>query len=102
MAIGSQAGKIARAETSRLINERCILDRRWWNALREIGFCLEANVDRRCSMPVYEFNCHDCHKTFEVTRPMSESTAGASCPACGSHNVERTWSSVIAKTSKKS
>jgi putative FmdB family regulatory protein len=53
-------------------------------------------------MPVYEFNCHDCHKTFEVTRPMSESTAGASCPACGSHNVERTWSSVIAKTSKKS
>ncbi len=53
-------------------------------------------------MPVYEFTCHDCHKSFEVTRPMSESTAGASCPACGSHNVERTWSSVIAKTSKKS
>ena len=53
-------------------------------------------------MPVYEFICRDCHKTFEVARPVSESAARTSCPTCGSHNTERTWSSVFAKTSKKS
>jgi putative FmdB family regulatory protein len=53
-------------------------------------------------MPVYEFTCQDCHKTFEVARPMSESGAGASCPSCGSTNTTRTWTSVFAKTSKKS
>ena len=34
-------------------------------------------------MPVYEFTCQDCHKTFEVTRPMSEGSACAPCPDCG-------------------
>jgi putative FmdB family regulatory protein len=58
--------------------------------------------DRRCSMPVYEFTCRDCHKTFEVARPMSESDSAAPCPSCGSTNTERTWSTVFAKTSRKS
>jgi putative FmdB family regulatory protein len=53
-------------------------------------------------MPVYEYTCRDCNKTFEVARPMSESAAGASCPSCGSTNTERTWSTVFAKTSRKS
>jgi len=53
-------------------------------------------------MPVYEFTCHDCHTTFELARPMSESAAPASCPSCGSTNTERTWSAVFAKTSRKS
>jgi len=53
-------------------------------------------------MPVYEFTCKDCHKTFEVTRPMSEASAGAPCPSCGSKRTERVWSSVSAVTAKKS
>ena len=53
-------------------------------------------------MPVYEFVCRDCHKAFELARPMSEAAATVTCPACGSTHVERTWSQIFAKTSKKS
>ncbi len=53
-------------------------------------------------MPVYEFVCRDCHKPFELARPMSEATATVTCPACGSTQVDRTYSQVYAKTSKKS
>ena len=58
-------------------------------------------LSRRGMMPVYEFTCQDCHKTFEVTRPMSEASAGAACPSCGSKRTERIWSSVSAVTAKK-
>jgi putative FmdB family regulatory protein len=54
-------------------------------------------------MPVYEFTCQDCHKTFEVTHPISQKATGpAACPNCGSKKTERTWSSVFAITAKKS
>ncbi|GAB3908190.1 zinc ribbon domain-containing protein [Kibdelosporangium lantanae] len=32
-------------------------------------------------MPTYEFKCRDCHDTFELNRPMSESSAPATCPS---------------------
>ncbi|MFE7549354.1 FmdB family zinc ribbon protein [Streptomyces gardneri] len=32
-------------------------------------------------MPRYEFRCRTCGDTFELTRPMAESSAPASCPA---------------------
>ena len=32
-------------------------------------------------MPRYEYRCRACGDTFEVTRPMSESSAPAACPA---------------------
>ncbi|WP_328401010.1 zinc ribbon domain-containing protein [Streptomyces sp. NBC_00390] len=32
-------------------------------------------------MPRYEFRCRTCGDTFEVNRPMAESSAPASCPA---------------------
>jgi putative FmdB family regulatory protein len=54
-------------------------------------------------MPVYEFSCRDCQKAFEIVRPMSESSStNVTCTHCGSANVERTWSTVYAVTSKKS
>ena len=31
-------------------------------------------------MPLYEFRCKTCDDTFEVRRPMSESSAPATCP----------------------
>jgi putative FmdB family regulatory protein len=52
-------------------------------------------------MPVYEFRCQDCDKTFEVSRAISE-TGAVSCPHCGSAKVERMWSRVFAITGKKS
>ena len=54
-------------------------------------------------MPVYEFACRECQKTFEIVRPMSgTSAADVTCAHCGSTKVERIWSSVYAVTSKKS
>lgn len=53
-------------------------------------------------MPVYEFVCRDCQKVFEIVRPMAESAATPTCPACGSAHVDRAYSQVYAKTSKKS
>jgi putative FmdB family regulatory protein len=32
-------------------------------------------------MPRYEYRCRACGDTFEVTRPMSESSAPSACPA---------------------
>jgi putative FmdB family regulatory protein len=32
-------------------------------------------------MPRYEYRCRACGSTFEVTRPMSESSAPTACPA---------------------
>ncbi len=32
-------------------------------------------------MPRYEYRCRACGSTFEVTRPMSESSAPSTCPA---------------------
>ena len=31
-------------------------------------------------MPLYEFRCRTCDDTFEVRRPMSESSEPATCP----------------------
>ncbi|MEU1282190.1 zinc ribbon domain-containing protein [Streptomyces sp. NPDC005805] len=32
-------------------------------------------------MPRYDFRCRTCGDTFEVSRPMAESSAPADCPA---------------------
>jgi len=53
-------------------------------------------------VPVYEFTCTKCRKTFEVLRPISKVPHTATCPKCGSKKTERTWTSVFAVTSKKS
>jgi putative FmdB family regulatory protein len=54
-------------------------------------------------MPVYEYTCQNCQKTFSISRPISEAASGGgACPSCGSSNTERTWSSVYAITGKKS
>lgn len=31
-------------------------------------------------MPRYDFHCRDCHTTFELTRPMAQSSDPATCP----------------------
>lgn len=31
-------------------------------------------------VPLYEFRCRACDETFEVRRPMSESSSPATCP----------------------
>ncbi|HEX6447600.1 MAG TPA: zinc ribbon domain-containing protein [Streptosporangiales bacterium] len=43
-------------------------------------------------MARYEYRCRSCGDRFEVTRPMAESDAPASCP-CGEPHADRVFSS---------
>jgi putative FmdB family regulatory protein len=54
-------------------------------------------------MPVYEYVCPGCRKTFEVVRPITEyGKKAVACPKCRSKKVKRRWSSVSVQTSTKS
>jgi len=53
-------------------------------------------------MPVYEYKCHKCDRYFEVRRSMTEAEGNVTCPSCGSTQIDRVYTSVFAKTSKKS
>ncbi|MFC2010815.1 FmdB family zinc ribbon protein [Chloroflexota bacterium] len=33
-------------------------------------------------MPIYEYVCSDCESKFELLRPFSQASEGASCPHC--------------------
>ncbi|MET8172163.1 FmdB family zinc ribbon protein [Streptomyces clavifer] len=44
-------------------------------------------------MPRYEYRCRPCDETFEVSRPMAESSAPASCPS-GHEDTVRLLSTV--------
>lgn len=39
-------------------------------------------------MPRYEYRCRRCGDTFEVSRPMAESSAPAACPAAHDDTVK--------------
>lgn len=54
-------------------------------------------------MPVYEYICSDCKKTFEIVKPITQAPKkSVACPKCDSKNVDRRWSSVFVETSRKS
>lgn len=40
-------------------------------------------------MPLYEFQCQDCRKTFEVIVKSSSPEAKKLCPACKSQNTKK-------------
>lgn len=39
-------------------------------------------------MPTYAYRCRECTETFELNRPMSESSAPADCPEGHSDTVK--------------
>jgi len=47
-------------------------------------------------MPLYEYRCEKCDKTFEMLRRMSEADSATECPACASKRVKRQFSSFAA------
>jgi putative FmdB family regulatory protein len=55
-------------------------------------------------MPVYEFACQACHKTFSKILTIAEhdKEPKIECPHCGSEKVEQRWADFYAITSKKS
>jgi putative FmdB family regulatory protein len=53
-------------------------------------------------MPVYEFVCNPCQKTFTKTLTIAEhENEKIVCPDCGSENVEQHWSAFYLVTSRK-
>jgi putative FmdB family regulatory protein len=54
-------------------------------------------------MPVYEYVCKECKKTFTLTMTLGEHEKGhAACPKCKSKKVEQQVAAFFAVTSKKS
>ncbi len=40
-------------------------------------------------MPIYEYQCHDCEKPFELFVRSVSNPPPAVCPECGSEHVEK-------------
>jgi len=54
-------------------------------------------------MPVYDYICHDCNKSFETVLTLQEhDKEDIRCPKCGSKNVEQEVAEFFAVTGKKS
>jgi putative FmdB family regulatory protein len=54
-------------------------------------------------MPVYDYICHDCNKSFETVLTLQEhDKENIRCPHCGSKNVEQEVAEFFAVTGKKS
>ena len=53
-------------------------------------------------MPVYDYVCNDCHKTFELILTLKEHDTEIKCPKCSSRNVEQEATAFYAVTDKKS
>jgi putative FmdB family regulatory protein len=54
-------------------------------------------------MPVYDYACKDCHKTFEQTLTLHQhESEQMRCPHCGSGNIEQNAAAFYPVTSKKS
>ena len=54
-------------------------------------------------MPMYEYKCLVCGNKFTVALSLKDHDTGrVSCPACRSVQTEQLFTSVMAKTSRKS
>jgi putative FmdB family regulatory protein len=54
-------------------------------------------------MPVYDYICHDCHRSFETVLSLHEHDEQTiRCPHCGSNNVEQEVAEFFAVTGRKS
>jgi putative FmdB family regulatory protein len=53
-------------------------------------------------MPVYDYVCNDCHKTFELVLTLEEHEHEPKCPHCGSTDVMQEAAAFFAVTPRKS
>lgn len=47
-------------------------------------------------MPIYEYRCEECGRTYEQIRRMSEADKDLQCPSCESEKVKRQVSTFAA------
>jgi putative FmdB family regulatory protein len=50
-------------------------------------------------MPIYEYRCKACEKTFSRIQKMDAGSEGVTCPSCESQQVERQVSSFASTSS---
>lgn len=43
-------------------------------------------------MPIYEYECDQCHSRFEIRKSIFEATRSVSCPFCQKNKTHRCWS----------
>lgn len=43
-------------------------------------------------MPIYEYRCRGCGKTFEILQRMGEGSEGLTCPDCGEPRPDKQFS----------
>ncbi len=68
-----------------------------------IGQINQAELFRRCEMPVYEFECKACKKLFSLVMPVIEAgKRKISCPHCDHTKIRNVISVVSVVTAKKS
>ncbi len=48
-------------------------------------------------MPLYEFDCADCHESFEELVRASQAATDITCPNCGSRKVKKKLSTFASK-----
>jgi putative FmdB family regulatory protein len=53
-------------------------------------------------MPIYEFKCNDCDKTFESLVLIASAVDGISCKHCHSANIKKNLSAPSGKPAKDS
>ncbi len=49
-------------------------------------------------MPLYEYQCSDCAREFDLLRPFHRADELIDCPACGSRQVQRKISVIALRT----
>ncbi len=54
------------------------------------------------SMPIYEFTCEACGKTFDELVPASRADASVPCPECGGKKTRKNLSTFAAGGSRPS
>lgn len=52
-------------------------------------------------MPLYEYECQDCHRVFETIRPMNQADEPIPCAACGGQHTRRKLSLFFAESGGK-
>lgn len=54
-------------------------------------------------MPMYEYRCNACSKTFSVRQSLAEHDKGnIACPDCKGRQIVQQYSAFFVKTAKKS
>lgn len=54
-------------------------------------------------MPLYEYQCRECKKSFTVRMHINEhEKRRPKCPKCGSRKLQQLYGAFFAKTAKKS